>query len=83
MKKTKLCTMKVADFVKINAEMMKLLSRLDIKTSDFKYNDIFAEYEKMSDRGYKVTYIVALLSEKYSISEASIYRMLKRFRRTI
>lgn len=42
LKKTKLCTMKVADFVKINAETMKLLSRLDIKTSDFKYNDIFA-----------------------------------------
>lgn len=75
--------MRVADFVKINTETMKLLSNFDIKTSDFKYNDLFADYERMAKRRYKVSYIVASLSEKYSVSETSIYRLLRRFKRTI
>lgn len=75
--------MLVADFVKISSETMKLLSKFDIRTNDFRYVDMYADYEKMANRGDKISYIVTMLSDKYSVSEATVYRMLRRFKATI
>lgn len=75
--------MKVADFVKLCGEILKLLSKYDIKVSDYQYTNLFSEYSSMSEKGYKVSYIVTVLSEKYGISEASVYRILRRFKRAV
>lgn len=69
----------VADLVKIGAKMMETLSRHGIDMGDYQYIGLFEEYEEMVSHGDKVSYIVAHLSEKYNISERSIYRVLKRF----
>lgn len=74
--------MLVANFVKINSECMKLLSNFDVKMSDFKYVEMFSDYENMVKDGDKVSYIVAVLAERYSLSESSVYRILKRFKAT-
>lgn len=70
----------VADFIKINSETLKLLSKYDIKVDDYKFIDLFQEYEQMLSDGNKVSYIVAVLSAKYNISETTIYRILRRFK---
>ena len=75
--------MNVADFIKICGEILKLLSKFDIKVSDYKYTSLFSEYESMAGRGNKMSYIVAVLSEKYGVSEASVYRIIRRFKRAI
>lgn len=72
----------VADFVKISSETLKLLSKYDIKVDDYKFVDLFQEYEQMLAERNKVSYIVTVLSVKYGISETSIYRILKRFKAT-
>ena len=33
----------------------------------------------MLDQGEKVSYVVAVLSEKYSVSERKVYALVKRF----
>lgn len=73
----------VADFIKINSEMLKLLSRFDIKVGDFRHIDLYSDYVEMVACGNKISYVVTYLSGKYHISEASIYRILKRFKTTI
>lgn len=73
----------VADFVKISSETMKLLSKFGIKTDDFKHIGLFSDYEKMVAEGSKISYVVASLADKYSISEASVYRILRRFKTTL
>lgn len=75
--------MSIADFIKLHKEMMNLLSKYDIRMEDFKYVDLYDDYTSMLKEGYKVSYIVCYLSDKYSISEASVYRVLKRFKITI
>ena len=75
--------MVVADFVKICSEMMKLLAKYDIRTSDYKYTQLFSEYLRMEKEGLKVSYIVALLAHEYRISEASVYRILRRFKKSV
>lgn len=74
--------MRVADFVRISCGTMKMLSKFGIRMDDFKYVDLFLDYEAMKGEGYKTTYIVACLSSKYSLSESSVYRVLKKFKIT-
>lgn len=75
--------MKVADFVKISRATLILLSKYGIKVDDFKYIDLYSEYCSMVSQGDKVSYAVAVLARKYSISESSVYRKLKLFKATI
>ena len=51
--------------------------------SDVKYLDMYSEYEKMMAKSLKVTYIVEHLSDKYNVSVAQVYRIIKRLKRTI
>lgn len=73
----------VADLIKFNKLTMEMLSKHDIKMSDHKYVDLYAEYEELVISGGKISYIVAKLAEKYVMSEASVYRLLRKFKRTI
>ena len=69
--------------MKISSDTLYLLSENDIKMSDVKYLDMYSEYEKMMAKSLKVTYIVEHLSDKYNVSVAQVYRIIKRFKRTI
>lgn len=69
--------------MKISSDTLYLLSENDIKMSDVKYLDMYSEYEKMMAKSLKVTYIVEHLSDKYNVSVAQIYRIIKRLKRTI
>lgn len=75
--------MKIADLVKISSEAMKSLSKFGIKMDDFKYVDLFSDYEEMVSEGNKITYIVSVLSHRYAIGEATVYRVLRRFKAAI
>ena len=69
--------------MKISSDTLYLLSGNDIKMSDVKYLDMYSEYEKMMAKSLKVTYIVEHLSDKYGVSVAQVYRIIRRFKRTI
>lgn len=73
----------VADLVKIGEKMMEMLTNYGITMGDYKFLQLFGEYENMVSRGDKISYAVATLSEKYNISERTIYRLLKRFCRPV
>lgn len=75
--------MRVADFVKMSAETLKMLSKFGVRTDDYKHVELFADYEAMAADGIKTSYVVAVLAERYSLSESSVYRVLRRFRATV
>jgi hypothetical protein len=75
--------MLVANLIEIGAKLLETLSAFDIRTEDYKYLPLYADYEKMLNDGEKTSYIVAVLSERYKISEASVYRILRRFGRSV
>uniref|UniRef100_A0AB33JAQ4 Mor transcription activator domain-containing protein n=1 Tax=Prevotella sp. GTC17260 TaxID=3236796 RepID=A0AB33JAQ4_9BACT len=50
-----------------------------IKLEDAEYVDLYTDYTTLLDRGEKVSYIVARLSEKYAVSERKVYMLIKRF----
>lgn len=64
-----------------NQELLKRLFESGLKISDYKYVDLYIDYEKMLCEGNKVIYIVSVLSSKYNISEREIYKIINRMRK--
>ena len=60
-----------------NKELLQRLFNAGVKASDFLYVDLFNDYIRMYRAGNKKTYIIAVLSEKYSISERKVYGVIR------
>ncbi|MBO5181596.1 MAG: hypothetical protein J6B92_06885 [Paraprevotella sp.] len=71
--------MKIIEILKFNRELLKRLQTAGIRLEDTRYIDLYVEYKDMLDRGEKVSYTVALLADKYSVSERKVYSLIKRF----
>lgn len=61
-----------------NKDLLKRLFELGLKVSDYKYVDLYIDYENMYN---KVVYIVSVLSLKYRISEREIYKIINRMKK--
>lgn len=70
--------MKIYELLQFNKELLKRLCFAGIKPDDYKYADLFADYELLSQEGEKKTYIVACLADKYNISERQVYAVIGR-----
>ena len=73
--------MKVADLVKFSGEMLKRLHDSGISVEDYKYLQMYEEYEAMKRDGNKTTWIVADLSRRYDMCERKVYKVVERFRK--
>ena len=73
--------MKIVELLKISSELLKMLHENGIGIEDYKYIPMLRDYYEMKERGEKTTYSVMKLSEKYSICERKVYKLLKRLYR--
>ena len=71
--------MKIIEIVKINRELLKNLHAAGVRMEDEQFVDLYADYTTMHQRGEKVSYIVAVLADRYDISERTVYNLIKRF----
>ena len=69
--------------LKLNLYQLKLLLKHGIFINDVNLVPMYEEYLEMRKNGLKVVYILAYLSEKYSQSESTIRRVIRRFSRHI
>ncbi|MDH6357252.1 hypothetical protein [Parabacteroides sp. PF5-9] len=75
--------MKIYELLTFNRELLKRIHIAGIKPEDYKYLDLFNEYDARLSSGEKVTYIVAILSEKFNISERKVYTLIAKFNNEI
>ena len=71
--------MKIIDILKFNRELIKKLRTAGIRLEDEQFVDLYADYTFMRQHGEKVSYIVAVLANRYDISERTVYSLVKRF----
>ena len=64
--------MKLYELLDFNKELLKRLFCAGIKPEDYRYVDLFTDYEHLCQEGEKKTYIVAMLADKYGISERKV-----------
>jgi hypothetical protein len=71
--------MKIYEILSLNKELLQRLSMVGIRTNDYQYVELYHEFMEMIQDGNKTTYAVAILSEKYAISERKVYGLIRRF----
>lgn len=71
--------MKVVEILRLGRIFLEVLHDSCINIEDVRFLPLYDEYIGIIRKGGKVTYAVALLSEKYGISERKVYYILKRF----
>jgi hypothetical protein len=71
--------MKVIEILNFNKELLNRIYNAGIRLNDCRYVDLYNEYQAMRSHGEKITWIVTVLSGKYSICERKIYNLVKRF----
>lgn len=73
--------MKVFELINFNSELLKKLETAGVRLRDVHYIGVYSDYMSMLQDGDKISYIVAVLSNKYNISERTVYSLLKRFQK--
>ena len=73
--------MKVFELINFNRELLEKLQDAGIRLRDVHYIGVYSDYMGMLQGGDKISYIVAVLSNKYNISERTVYSLLKRFQK--
>ena len=71
--------MKVVEILKLGQNILKTLQKARIRIEDVRYISLYEDYQLFMNDGYKKSYAIAVLSEKYNISERQVYYLLKRF----
>lgn len=69
--------MTLFEILNFNRELLKRLISVGFKPDDCRYLELYRDYVLMREQGDKVTYIVSVLSERYSVSERKIYNIIK------
>ena len=65
--------MTLFEILNFNRELLERLAGTGYKPDDYKYIDLYKEYEQMRRKGEKVTYCVAFLSARHGVSERKVY----------
>lgn len=71
--------MKIIEVLKFNRELIKRLRMAGIRLEDEQFVDLYNDYTTLLAKGEKVSYIVAILSERYAVSERKVYGLIKHF----
>lgn len=71
--------MKVFELVALNRELLERMCAAGVRMEDVRYVGLYMDYVRMKGAGGKVSYIVAVLAERYGVSERKVYSILKRF----
>lgn len=71
--------MKVIELLKIDQLVLQLLQEKCIRITDVQYISLYDEFMQIIGHGGKITYAVAVLAEKYKISERKVYYLIKHF----
>ena len=71
--------MTIYELLKFFGEPLERLENAGIKAGDYKYVALYEDYRKARETGEKVGYIVAVLADRYKVSERTVYDVVKRF----
>ena len=75
--------MKATEILRIGRELLKVMSEFDLRVNDYEYIGMLAEYNEMRRNGDKVDFILAVLADRYKVSESTVKRIVRRLSREV
>ncbi len=71
--------MTIFDILKFNRELLDRLRNAGIRLEDAGYIDLFVDFNNMVAAGDKVSSAVAVLADRYNVSERKVYSLIRHF----
>ena len=71
--------MKIYEILSFNREILDRLDNIGVRPADHKHLDLYNDFRDMKAHHEKMTYIVAVLAERYAICERKVYDIIDRF----
>lgn len=75
--------MTVYEFLKVNETFLKYLCSNLPSLQLIGYLELYNDYLELKKRGEKVSYIVAILADKYNVTERLIYKITKQYNQRV
>lgn len=75
--------MTMYEVLKLNRGLMEFMLKEDVQPADVQYVELYGEFLRMKAEGHKLVYIVAFLQDEYGVSESTVYRVLRRFKKVV
>lgn len=75
--------MTMYEVLKLNEGLLQFMVANDVQPADVRYVQMYAEYLRMKSEGHKLVYIVAFLMDEYQVSESTVYRVMRRFKKVV
>ena len=75
--------MKRVEILKLGRELLKLMSKNDLKVDDIHYVGMFYEYEFLRSENVKYASVIKMLSDKFLISESKVKRIIRRLEKEV
>ena len=71
--------MKVIEILKLSRNWLEMLQKACIKIEDVRFLEMYEEYLRMMEEGFKKAYVVARLVEMFHVSERQVYYIIRKF----
>ena len=71
--------MKIYEILSFNRDILDRLDHIGVHPADHKHLDLYNDFRAMKADREKVTYIVAVLAERYAVCERKVYDIIGRF----
>lgn len=75
--------MTVYEFLKVNETFIQYVIKYLPSVQLLGYLELYQEYLDLKKQGEKVSYIVAILADKYKVTERMIYKVVKQFKQRV
>jgi len=75
--------MEIISLLKLGENILELMSKNDIKVTDYKYISMYDKYVKLREEHCKYWYVIKILSEEYKISESAVCRLIRKFSKSV
>ncbi len=75
--------MKIYELLEVMRSGLESMAANGIEARDIRYLDMFREYIRLKGEGHKYIYIVHYLSQQYDVSEVTVYRVVKKFNKSM
>lgn len=66
------------ELLNINRGLLSCMKEAGLRLDDVGYVDMYSDFVRMKAEGDKVSYIVAVLADRYCVSERTVYQYVKR-----
>lgn len=75
--------MTVYEILKVNETFIQYVIKYLPSVQLLGYLELYQEYLDLKKQGEKVSYIVAILADKYKVTERTIYKVVKQFEQRV